>query len=150
MDPITPDDNAINGTGSASDYDYLTGGIYSASQDPATAVDNGMVNNAVAGTGTANAGATVTPPAGGSSYTPPAWLSGLLGAAGSVGVTATQIAGVVNGKAATSPAAAGQPLPTAGRATVSTGGMSLTQYLPWILGGVVAVILGIIVLKKKK
>ena len=143
----TSDDNAINGSSSPADFDMLTGGVLAMSQDPYGTASNGTLNNANTGTGGANpnqgntgiAGPGIAnPPPGGSSYTPPSWLTGLLGSAGNVANTAAQIQGVINGKAVVSPGQAGQPTPNqnAGSNTVvaktAAGGVSP---IVWILGG---------------
>src|SRR5579872_916744 len=67
---FSTDQAAISGNSSPSDWDLLTGGVYADAQDPATALDNGTVNNAVAGTGLATSVGTIAPPSDGSSYSP--------------------------------------------------------------------------------
>lgn len=118
MDQTNADQNAILGMGSPSDYDLLTGGSYSSAQDPFTANDDGTVNNAVTGTGTASAKGTVTPPAGGASYTPPAWLQDLTGLGAAANQAYTSVAPIIGGKPAPGPAAAGQQ-PAGAAKTVS-------------------------------
>lgn len=144
----TADDSAINGNMDAADYDVLTDGIYASNQDPATALDNGIINNASAGTGTAPSGGTVTPPANGSSYTPPSWLSSLTNLASTAGNAATTLSPIINGKPAPSPSAAGQPAPAAGAKTVSVGGTSIST-TTLAIGGAIALVLGFLLFKKK-
>jgi hypothetical protein len=124
MDETNADLNAISGNGSPSDYDLLTGGMYSSSQDPYSAVDNGTVNNSTTGTGSASAQGTITPPAGGASYTPPSWLqslNALTSSAASLSPIVTQANALINGRPVTGPAQAGQQA-TPGSPTFSLGG----------------------------
>lgn len=129
--------SAISGNASPSDWDLLTGGGYSWAQDPATAMDNGTVNNSSTGTGTASNSGTVAPPAGGASYTPPAFLQTLSSLATTFGQAATAVSPIINGKPVTSPAAAGSPAPTTG-ATVQIGGSMLSSKMIMIIVAVVA------------
>lgn len=141
---------AIDGSGTASDYDYLTGGILAANQDPYSAASDGTLNNAVTGTGKAPSAGTITPPAGGSSATPPSWLTQLTALSTSVApvaTAATQTAAIINGKPVTSPAQSGQPMPAPGSSTVTIGGV---KYSMTTIGlAIAAAVAAFIVIRKK-
>lgn len=147
------DQSLIDGTGDPSQYDVATGGVYAASQNPVDALDNGTINNSVTGTGTASPANTVTPPAGGSSYTPSSWLSSLAGL-GSVAQNLAQTAAqinttaqpIINGKPAVSPAAAGVPASTSPLVTVGKSSISTTML---IVGALVVAAIAYFATKKK-
>jgi hypothetical protein len=68
------------------------------------------------------------------------WGSGLLSSLGTLGNTAGNIIGALNGK---SPATTAKP----GTATTTTSSMS--KYLPWAIGGIVVVVLMVVLLRRK-
>src|SRR5579872_6164544 len=145
---FSTDQAAISGNSSPSDWDLLTGGVYADAQDPATALDNGTVNNAVAGTGLATSVGTIAPPSDGSSYSPASWLSALSGIANTAGQISTQLAPVIGGRPVISPAQAGQPLPV-GSATVPGSAANKPNYLIYAIGGIVLVAIGWFFFRKK-
>ena len=137
----TADYSAISGLGDAADYDAITGGVLAYNQDPYSAAGSGTLNSSNGGTGTAPAVSSNPAPSNGSSYTPPGWLSSLVSVGSGVAGTALDnfvSNPLINGKPATSPAAAGQK-PAAGSSTITLGGssFSLTTIL-LIVGAVLA------------
>lgn len=135
----TSDDSLVNGTGSPSDYDMITGGAYSYNQTAFDTVDNGTTANTSTGTGSAPA--ANAPPANGSSYTPPGWLSSLSGLATTAGQVTTQLTPIINGKPATSPAAAGQSGANTGNAPAGALVKSSSTVLLFLAAGVAALFL---------
>jgi len=140
-----PGADAIAGNASPSVYDSLTGGLFANFQDPFSATDTGTVNNSTTGTGTASPAGTITPPTGGSSFSPPSWLQAITGLSTAVGNAYTSLSPVIGGKPAPGPGTAGQAKP--GATTLSFGGTAITAST--LIIGALALVVLFFFLKKK-
>ncbi len=125
-------DPLLSGNGTTADYNQAIGGdgsAYVANQTPYDVADNGAVST--------------TPTS--STSAAPTWLSALTSLGSGVTAVTGAVSPLINGKPANSPANPGAQPNASGTVATATA-----SKLPWIIGGVIVVILGVVLFWKKK